>query len=111
MTFHNIAQQAFHLSNVVKFPRAGQVDIRTQPLPVAPGALSELTSTLSRLEAWRLCTKEDLRRAVLLLELMNHQGCLLISQLSESIARRELLAQYAVLAELVEDARNRISQI
>ena len=70
-----------------------------------------MSSALSDLRNLGFETKEELRRAVLLLDLTNQQAQVLIGHLGNVTVRQELLAHSSIIADLLEIARHEISRI
>ncbi len=95
----------------MKFPRIRQLKAEPELRPRAALALSSMAAALSEIRNWRLETKEELRQAVLLLDLLNHQARLLIDQLGDTRTREQLVAHSSVIEQMLEIARHKISQI
>ena len=73
-------------------------------------ALGSMSVALSVVRDAPMDTKEDVRKAILLLDLVNTQARLLARDLGDTAARELILANAALVAEWLEVARSATSK-
>lgn len=95
--------------NVVHLFSRCQLAPKPDPQYARAEALARSAALLTGMISSRICTKEDLRQAVLLLELTNMNSRLLIDQVESAETKARLLADLAIIDDMLRTARDRIA--
>jgi hypothetical protein len=100
------------MSTVLKFQRSHQRKPRPDRARQRPfDALTNVAALVSSVEGLQIHTTEDLRRAILILDLANMCIQLLIGRIRSGTTREHLLAQSGRIDQLIEAARSKVAQL
>jgi hypothetical protein len=100
------------MSTVLKFHQPHQRKLRPDRSRQRPfDVLTNVTALLSSVEGLQIHTMEDLRRAILILDLANMCIQLRVGQILSGTTREHLLAQSARIDQLIEAARGEAAHL